>query len=158
VPDAGKPDAGVPDAGKPDAGLTDAGPSDAGAADAGHADAGPPGDPYRCDGGGLVWVVPDPCIDDYGGTAGGDSLEIYCQDGVARFCLSYEDCPWRDGGRVSDPLGTCSRAGIGATTTCMSTLADPACTMNWFDVQAVECIPEGDAGLGTANLDGGCSF
>jgi hypothetical protein len=64
-----------------------------------------------CGGDGLVTTIEDPCIDDGGGTAINDSLEIYCQDHVARFCLSNEACPWRGGGR-SAPDVTCSTAGL----------------------------------------------
>ncbi len=63
-----------------------------------------------CSGEGLIFVVPDGCMDDGGGSDAGDSLEIYCCDGIARFCLSWEDCPWRDG--CIDTPKTCSRSGL----------------------------------------------
>ncbi len=71
-------------------------------------------DQYPCEGNGLVWAkLDDPCIDDGGGNGADDILEIYCQNGIARFCLSHEACPWRGGGTTSDDI-TCSRAGLGS--------------------------------------------
>ena len=65
-----------------------------------------------CTGTGLVWTVPDDCMDDGGDTGVGDSMEVYCVHGRARFCLSGEACPWRDDPTFDDGT-TCSRSGIG---------------------------------------------
>ena len=51
------------------------------------------------------------CIDDGGSSEGDDSLEVYCVNDIARFCLSHEACPWRDGGTTSDEV-TCSTSGL----------------------------------------------
>jgi hypothetical protein len=61
----------------------------------------------------LVFRVPDECMDDSGRSVAGDSLEVYCHEGVIRFCLSGEQCPWRDGGGLST-RGTCSASGLTA--------------------------------------------
>jgi len=66
----------------------------------------------NCAGEGLVATVPDECMDDGGGTSINDSLEVYCVSGLARFCLSGEDCPWRNGSPATADGATCSRAGL----------------------------------------------
>jgi hypothetical protein len=66
----------------------------------------------NCDGDGLIHTVPDGCMHDGGVNAGGDSLEVYCYWGVARFCLSGESCQWRSGQPGSDDGTTCERAGL----------------------------------------------
>lgn len=69
-----------------------------------------------CLGSGLVEVLPDSCVHDYGQSGSGDSLEIYCIHGSMRFCLSRELCPWRSGSAASCAsnfaLGTCSMGGL----------------------------------------------
>jgi WD40 repeat protein len=65
-----------------------------------------------CSGTGRIHVVPDECIGDGGYSAGGDSLEVYCFNGTARFCLSGESCPWRGSLPSTDNGQTCSRAGL----------------------------------------------
>lgn len=67
-----------------------------------------------CEGSGKVRTIADEYIDDWGSSDGGDSLEIYCQDGKSRFCLSGEACTWRSGVRSSDTT-TCSSAGLGGS-------------------------------------------
>ena len=71
----------------------------------------PPVVSVECKGDGLINVVADQCMHDGGSSASGDSLEVYCYHGTARFCLSGEECPWRGA-----PAGvideTCSRAGL----------------------------------------------
>ncbi len=70
-------------------------------------------DALECAGDGLIYVVPDECMHDGGESAIGDSLEVYCYHGTARFCLSGEECHWRGApAGVSDE--TCSRAGLDA--------------------------------------------
>lgn len=74
-----------------------------------------PGEAPRCQGTGQIWTsLEDDCIDDGGSSGAGDVLEVYCVDDVARFCLSHEDCPWRDGTIVA-PDVTCSTAGLEST-------------------------------------------
>jgi hypothetical protein len=51
--------------------------------------------PPNCLGSGLIYTISDECIDDWGTSAGGDNLEIYCVNGIPRFCLSNENCKWR---------------------------------------------------------------
>ena len=65
-----------------------------------------------CSGNGHIQTIPDGCINDGGGSAGGDTLQIFCCSGIARFCLSGEACPWRDG--CVETNDTCSRAGLGS--------------------------------------------
>lgn len=61
------------------------------------------GCPMHCTGGpGLILTVPDACVDDYGSSSSGDSLEVYCFAGIVRFCLSGEACPWRGATSASD--------------------------------------------------------
>ncbi len=70
-------------------------------------------DALECEGDGLIHVVPDMCMHDGGESASGDSLEVYCYHGIARFCLSGEECHWR-GAPVGVSDETCSRAGLDA--------------------------------------------
>jgi|GEM_PF-2414015 len=65
-----------------------------------------------CTGSGLIHTIPDNCMSDGGGSAAGDSLGVYCFNGVARFCLSGESCPWRSGNPAVDDGTTCSRSGL----------------------------------------------
>jgi hypothetical protein len=69
---------------------------------------------YCCSGSGLIHTVPDGCMDDGGGSAGGDAVEVYCYESVARFCLSGESCQWRSGAPSSDDGTTCERSGLGS--------------------------------------------
>ena len=71
-------------------------------------------DELACTGSGSIAVIADECMDDGGKNAVGDALEVYCVDGTARFCLSGEACPWRNGTPAHDDGATCSRAGLGA--------------------------------------------
>ncbi len=68
-------------------------------------------DALECAGDGLINVVADQCMHDGGRSAMGDSLEVYCYHGTARFCLSGEECPWR-GAPAGVINETCSRAGL----------------------------------------------
>lgn len=69
----------------------------------------------NCTGTGRIFAsIGDDCIDDGGGSAPGDTLEVYCVNDIARFCLSKEACPWRSGGSTSDAV-TCSRSGLSST-------------------------------------------
>jgi hypothetical protein len=78
--------------------------------DGGSCVTGPP-----CQGTGLIFAsVGDECIDDGGGSATGDVLQVYCVNDIARFCLSGEACPWRDGQVTADSV-TCSSAGLAST-------------------------------------------
>ena len=61
----------------------------------------------------MIHVVSDECMHDGGKSAAGDSLEVYCHLGTARFCLSGEECPWREA-PASGGDETCSRAGLDA--------------------------------------------
>ena len=70
-------------------------------------------DALECAGDGLIHVVSDECMHDGGKSAAGDSLEVYCHLGTARFCLSGEECPWREA-PASGGDETCSRAGLDA--------------------------------------------
>lgn len=70
-----------------------------------------------CSGQGLIQTIHDGCMNDYGTTTGGDSLEIYCFGGAKRFCLSGELCPWRNQPTAACSalyeLATCSVGGLG---------------------------------------------
>lgn len=68
-------------------------------------------DALSCTGDGLIYVVADQCMHDGGSSAAGDSLEIYCHNGTARFCLSGEECRWREA-PVGESDATCSNAGL----------------------------------------------
>ncbi len=68
-------------------------------------------DALECTGDGLINVVADECMHDGGSSAMGDSLEVYCYHGTARFCLSGEECTWR-GAPAGVREETCSRAGL----------------------------------------------
>ncbi len=74
-------------------------------------DVGTSEDALECAGDGLIHVVADECMHDGGRSAMGDSLEVYCYHGIARFCLSGEECTWR-GAPAGVREETCSRAGL----------------------------------------------
>jgi hypothetical protein len=67
-----------------------------------------------CEGTGRIWSSTDECIDDGASNGTGDLLEVYCVDNLARFCLSHEDCPWRDGGNTAGEL-SCSASGLSSS-------------------------------------------
>jgi len=77
---------------------------------------------FCCTGTGLVHRIQNTCMSDFGTSGSSDTLEVYCCDGAARFCLSGEACPWRAGCITS--VATCSRAGLPtdlmATATCQT--------------------------------------
>ena len=64
-----------------------------------------------CTGSGVIRTIGNECLDDFGQSAGSDTLQVYCVAGVARFCLSGEACPWRAGTTTTAAV-TCSRAGL----------------------------------------------
>ncbi len=66
--------------------------------------------PVECVGEGVIWVGPDGSMSDYGNSRQDDDLEVYCRKGIARFCLSGEDCPWRTNIQGRDDL-VCSPNG-----------------------------------------------
>jgi hypothetical protein len=66
-----------------------------------------------CTGSGLIHTISDGCMDDGGGSSGGDSLQVYCVNGIARFCLSGEACAWRSSPSFDDGT-TCERSGLGS--------------------------------------------
>lgn len=82
------------------------------------ANAPPPFQPNKipCSGQGLIQTIHDGCMNDYGSTSSGDSLEIYCYGGAKRFCLSGELCPWRNQRKAACSalyeLATCSVGGL----------------------------------------------
>jgi hypothetical protein len=101
----------------------------------------------------LITVVPDACIDDSGTSAINDNLEIYCQEGVMRFCLSGEACPWRSG-PVPRTKSTCSAAGLSRPA--MATLRGSAsCAFPW-GARTICCYSKDDRSkLGTALMSAG---
>jgi hypothetical protein len=70
-------------------------------------------DDLSCSGSGLIHTIPDGCMDDGGGSSGGDGLQVYCVSGIARFCLTGESCPWRASPTFDDGT-TCERSGLGS--------------------------------------------
>lgn len=72
-----------------------------------------------CTGTGLVQVIPDPNLDDGGRNAINDDLQVYCENGLSRFCLSNEPaCPWdpnRPSNTTYSSQQTCSTSGIDST-------------------------------------------
>ena len=109
----------------------------------------------ECEGDGLIQVVPDECMHDGGGSAAGDSLEVYCHLGTARFCLSGEACPWRGGETpASGGDATCSRAGLDA-----EWMATAWCD-GWSGFHDFSCTERGQIKLrkeGRANIPQTCS-
>jgi len=49
----------------------------------------------ECVGEGLIHVTNDGALSDSGNSRFDDDMEVYCRKGIARFCLSGENCPWR---------------------------------------------------------------
>jgi hypothetical protein len=69
-------------------------------------------DDITCSGVGLIGSISDGCLDDGGGTSGSDNLEVYCFEGITRFCLSGESCQWRNGFPSTDDGTTCESSGL----------------------------------------------
>jgi len=65
----------------------------------------------ECSGTGLIFTIDDSKINDSGSNAYDDGLEVYCRNGIARFCLSNEACPWRSDITSADNM-VCSPSGI----------------------------------------------
>ena len=97
-----------------------------------------------CEGTGLITTVPDKCIDDGGQTGADDVLEVYCDQGLARFCLSREACPWRDGQSTPDMV-TCSASGLSSDYMARTIRG---CT-GWQGYDLYCCSPDGQIGLST---------
>lgn len=95
-------------------------------------------DAAHCTGSGLVFTVPDACMDDGGMSGGGDNLEVYCVAGRARFCLSHEACPWRTA--LVDTAQTCERSGL--TPAYPTYMASAWCEL-WKGKQFYECDTTG---------------
>jgi len=106
----------------------------------------------ECAGDGLIHVVSDECMHDGGKSAPGDSLEVYCHLGIARFCLSGEECPWREvPAGVTDE--TCSRAGLDN-----EWMATASCE-GWSGFHDFECTEKGQIKLqkeGRADIRQSC--
>lgn len=105
------------------------------------ANAPPPFQPNRipCSGQGLIQRIHDGCMHDYGTSASGDSLEIYCFGGAKRFCLSGELCPWRNQRSAACSamfeLATCSMGGLSGKEMADAWGVDQHCTRRcrgWF--------------------------
>ena len=99
-------------------------------------------DPPACTGTGLIATLEDDCIDDGGNGDTGDTLEIFCVSGIARFCLSHEACPWRSGVATPDQL-TCSSSGLGSAYMA-STIHE--CS-GWQGHHLFCCTPDGRVGV-----------
>ncbi len=97
-------------------------------------------DAFECTGDGLIYVVPDECMHDGGKSAAGDSLEVYCHLGTARFCLSGEECPWREAPTGGDDE-TCSPAGLDG-----EWMATAWCE-GWSGFNQFECTESGQINL-----------
>ena len=92
-----------------------------------------------CTGSGKIKTISNTCVDSDGGSSGSsDELEVYCCDGIARFCLSKETCPWRSGcGTAGD--ATCSHAGLST-----DFMAHVACSA-WNGHASYYCTSAGQA-------------
>jgi hypothetical protein len=99
-----------------------------------------------CTGSGRIEQIADACIDDWGTSGPNDNLEIYCQAGTMRFCLSNEACPWRGGGSAASEA-TCSRAGLGVGPE-MAILTPRYGCPPWHGHRLFCCYPDGDEHLG----------
>jgi hypothetical protein len=86
---------------------------------------------FCCTGTGLVHTINNTCMTDHGTTSPSDNLEVYCCDGIARFCLSGEACPWRNGCVVTE--ATCSDAGLPA-----ELMAEATC-QRWRFISSYAC-------------------
>ena len=112
----------------------------------------PPVVSVECKGDGLINVVADQCMHDGGSSASGDSLEVYCYHGAARFCLSGEECPWR-GAPAGVINETCSRAGLDG-----EWMATAWCD-GWSGFHDFACTEQGRTKLqkeGRADIPGTC--
>jgi len=98
-------------------------------------------DAFQCSGDGLIYVIPDECMHDGGKSAAGDSLEVYCHLGTARFCLSGEECPWRDEAPAGGSDETCSGAGLNG-----EWMATAWCE-GWSGFNQFECTDAGQINL-----------
>ncbi len=95
-----------------------------------------------CNGTGKIFEIPDPCMNDGGVDAVGDSLEIYCVCNRARFCLSGEKCPWRNMKHdMKDDGKTCSRDGLPS-----SYMANAWCNL-WQNQTNFNCCYDGYIGF-----------
>jgi hypothetical protein len=91
-----------------------------------------------CKGKDLIHKVGNLCVDNDGGSSGSsDELEVYCCDGIARFCLSKETCPWRPKCGATPGDATCSRAGLSS-----DFMADAHCEL-WNKHAEYYCSPTG---------------
>lgn len=61
-------------------------------------------DSVECVGEGLIHITNNGALNDSGNTRTDDDMEIYCRKGIARFCLSGENCPWRTNIAAADGL------------------------------------------------------
>ncbi len=90
-----------------------------------------------CTGTGLIQTISDGCVaSDGGGSGRDDTLQIYCSNGITRFCLSGEACPWRTGAVTSDAV-TCSRSGLAS-----DFMARVTC-QQWYARSNYSCDPSG---------------
>ena len=64
----------------------------------------------RCRGTGRISSFPPNCLET---RISNQSLQIFCVDGVTRFCLSSQRCPWEGGGREEGREGGWRREGGG---------------------------------------------
>jgi len=69
-------------------------------------------DDITCSGIGLIGSISDGCLVDGGSTSNSDSLEVYCYNGITRFCLSGESCQWRASFPSTDDGTTCESSGL----------------------------------------------
>jgi len=70
----------------------------------------------ECIGEGLTGVIANGNMNDTGSSGSNDNMEIYCRNGIARFCLSKEACPWRTS-ITSDDTDVCSMSGLNTSKT-----------------------------------------
>lgn len=95
-----------------------------------------------CNGSGIIFEIPDACMDDGGIHSAGDSMEVYCVCNLARFCLSGESCPWRNMNDSTPDIGlTCSRAGLTS-----SYMANAWCNL-WNNHTNYNCCYDGFIGF-----------
>jgi hypothetical protein len=80
-------------------------------------------DSLACTGSGLIHTISDGCMDDGGGSSGGDKLEVYCFEEIARFCLSGESCHWSTLPSTDDGT-TCDGSGLSS-----DYMADATCDL-----------------------------
>jgi hypothetical protein len=68
---------------------------------------------------------------------------VYCVDNLARFCLSHEDCTWREGGTAADAV-SCSASGLSSSY--MAHMIK-GCA-GWQGHELYCCLPGGRIGFG----------